>query len=733
MPVERILIAPLRSGLELDKDPWLIMDDAWDVIDNAHVWRGKVHKRFGAYSMNPSKSDIEKQLFSRFRINVGTTAAVTGNFGPFVVPGTVFKIGQIFSIGTTIFTVFQNGAMYTTATATGTYNTATGSVSITGNNENPSTSIFFYPAESVMALPTYNQSNVSDELLYGFDTQFAYHFLKANGWLRLGAGIWTGTNANFYSTTNYRGAASSDFLLFVVNNVVADGIKFWDGAAWTTITPVYETVNNFVIQTARFVIPFKNRLLFLNTTEQTAAGPVVNSVFQNRIRFSQDGDPTAADAFHEKPSGELGGFIEAPVKEAIIAAENIKDRLVVFFEGSTWELVWTNNQVLPFRFQQLNTDLGVESTNSIIPFDKVVLGMGSTGIHACNGMNVVRIDDKIPDEVFDISNANDGPERVAGIKDYWTEEVYWSYSSAEEGVANSDTFPNRVLVSNYKTGSWAVNDDFITAFGYYQNDGALVWADLSEEWQESNDRWDDPSLISLFRNVVAGNQQGFTFVIDAEKNSNSIALSITDISVAANVVTITAIDHSLQTGSFVYFTNINDDDSLEDLNDTIERVESVLSSSTFTIVQAGLAGNYEGGGTITHVSRVDVLSKRYNFFNKIGRKIQVPRIDFLVDKTENGAIQFDFFTSFSDTSLVTDGDLTGANIGTNVLPTTAQSDFEETQEKIWRSLYPLLEGDTIQYSLRLSDEQMVDTNISFSGFKLHAVLFHARQTEDFGF
>ena len=83
-------------------------------------------------------------------------------------------------------------------------------------------------------------------------------------------------------------------------------------------------------------------------------------------------------------------------------------------------------------------------------------------------MNVQRIDEKIPYEIFNVNNANNGVERVAGIRDYYNELVYWSYNSIDVDTGSNDKYPNKVLVYNYKENTWAFNDDSITAFGNYQ-------------------------------------------------------------------------------------------------------------------------------------------------------------------------------------------------------------------------------------------------------------------------
>src|SRR5690606_30639266 len=117
-------------------------------------------------------------------------------------------------------------------------------------------------------------------------------------------------------------------------------------------------------------------------------------------------------------------------------------------------------------WQQISSELGAESTFSIIPFDQNAIGVGNVGIHSCNGTNVSRIDNRIPDAVFAIHNENDGPQRVYGIRDYYLEILYWSFPSSD---ASSDfPYPNRILIYDYKTGTWSFFEDSVTCFGYFQ-------------------------------------------------------------------------------------------------------------------------------------------------------------------------------------------------------------------------------------------------------------------------
>lgn len=755
MPEQKFLIAPLKSGLQGNTDPWLIMDDAWFQLNNMHVWRGALEKKLGTRLMNTSQSALQQQLFSRLRINIGTTNGGGNTAAPITVPGSVYKAGQLFSCGTEIYTVAADGGpatMLSTSGAVPVYHTTGGSAgqfSLTGGPV--TTDIYFYPAEPVTLLPNYLQANINDEQLFAFDTQFAYKFIKSTGWQRLdgeasaGDALWT-TTANkdtFFWAYNYRGIQSYNFILWATNNVEADGMRYYNGDPavnqWATFTPVYNS-SGFIVKTCKIIVPFKNRLLLLNTLEQDGTGPVTYKNFYNRIRFSQAGNPlqaTAApppytdDAFLDDIEGK-GGFIEAEVKEAITGVSFIKDRLIVCFEKSTFECVYTNNKRRPFVLQRIDNELGIESTNSIVEFDKFSLGFGLNGIHACNGMNVNRIDNAIPDEIFQVNNDEAGPKRVFGSRNYWTQEVYWSYPSTERTTALSNRYPNQVLVYNYETKTWSKYSDSITAFGYYFNDDSLTWADLEDTWEESDYRWFEPSLQSKFRSTVAGNQEGWTYIIDNEKNSDSSSLTIHKIAASGNFIALSILDHNLRADEFIKILNVQGDAG-DTLNGNIYQIVGVTDKDTVTINAPGASIDYDGGGTVTVEHKPFIQSKRYNFYSSAGKKMRVTRIDYLVSKTQNGELSYNVYSAFNSINLVDDDSIpVGALYGINEIETSPLSTYEKTQDKIWRSTFPPVEGDTMQFELTLSDTQMTDVNIVESDLKIHAILIYAEETGDLG-
>ena len=617
--------------------------------------------------------------------------------------------------------------MLTTGSSTvHTYNTTTGAVVI--NGAAIATDAFFYPAQPVMGLLTYERNAINDESLYAFDTQFAYVYSSGSGggWERLGAAVWTGSDSDFFWGGNYRGANSYDNLLFVSNFTAADGMKYWNGSAWVNFVPVINAAGDTII-TARIILPFKDRLILLNTIENISSA---NQPFAQRCRFSQNGDPTdEANGWLEDTPGR-GGYIDAPTKEAIISAEFLRDRLIVFFERSTWELVYTGNQVLPFVWQKINTELGAESTFSVVPFDKVILGIGNVGIHACNGANVERIDEKIPDEVFDIQNDNEGVARVYGIRDYAVEMVYWTFPSTEK---EGTTYPNQVLIYNYKTGTWAINDDTITAFGYFQNPNDVTWQSTNLTWEEYVATWESGSQQSLYRQVIAGNQEGFTFLVNPRLSENSPSLQITNIAIASNIITFTVINHNLQIGEWVYIENIQASGTLTSLNDSIQQVYATPTVNTFSINTGPttLTGTYKGAGTLARVSNIDIRTKQFNFYNEAGCNVYIPKAVFYVEKTTSGEITANVYVSAAvNYNLVQQGMITGALLGTNIIATNGYTlqPLQNMQERFWHVCYFQAEGENVQIQLTFSDVQISTPSIAFSDFELNAMFIYAMKT-----
>lgn len=786
MPYDRFLIAPLNTGLKTDVRPWLIPEDAFTQLNNAYIFRGRIRKRFGSTYMLDGVP-----LSSRLGITVATTDG-SGNVSG-TVPGSVFQPGQAFSVGNEIFTVYQTGTpadMLDTGSATvKTYNTNNGAFVI--NGAAAMTPVIFYPSTPVMGLDVYELGQINNQPSLAFDTQFAYLYNGSN-WLRVvpTSGInpvWHGDDLNFFWCSNWSGITADQVVLFISNfNASVGTPSVTDDPIWAysteftganipwlpfgyspnaTINPANlqpytvtqttmsggghagDTIVSFV-QTALIVLPFKDRLILLNTIETTVTSTPTgvtpsqytggtNTQYVNRCRYSINGSPFADGAwlqpnfvFYNSTTtvttpASGAGFIDAPTEEAIVSAEFIKDRLIVYFQESTWELVYTGNQIQPFVWQKINTELGAEGTFSIVPFDTVVLGVGNVGVHACTGANVARIDNNIPDQVFMIKDKNEGVERVAGIRDYYTEMVYWTFPNIDQNP--NEKYPNKVLVYNYKTGAWALNDDCITAFGYFEQQSDYLWQNLIIPWQEANFTWTEGVVQAQFRQIIAGNQQGWIFIVNPEVSRNAGVMQITNITLMGTTLTFTIINHTLGNEDYIYIENAS---SVPNINNTIFQVTFVTVNTVTAYFDGTLGGTYNGGATVARVSNIQIQSKQLNPYISKGKNVYLAKIDFCILRTSAGQITVDYFPSSSELSMIQAGTATQSIMGNGILETTpyALYPLEASQVRLWHPVYFQTSGEFIQFLMYFTPSQITNPAIAFSDFELEGMIWHTSPT-----
>lgn len=703
MAYNKFLIAPFDSGLDTRLKPWLIPDSAFTHLENAYISRGVLKKRVGSNLTGVgASSSLTKPLYSRLSILLGVTDGAGDISG--TTKGIIFKVGQMFSVGDEMFTVTEEGTpgtMLTTGAATvHTYDTITGAYVI--NGAAALGSLYFYPAESVMGLTLYENGVVNNQPSYAFDTQFIYKY-SSGYWVADYTTIpFTGTNKDFFNCCNWRGITPDLFSIFA-SNFTTDSIISYNGTTWAAFKPSFLVAATNTVDSANLIAGFKDRLLFLGTKE-TVGG--VAKVFKNRIRYSHNGSPYAASAFYE--AGEVGasggGYIDAPIKEDIISFGFIKDRLIVYFENSCWELIYTGNYMLPYVWQSLNTEMGSVNSSSTVAFDKVLLTISNNGITACDGNDIERVDEIIPDKVFDVLHTASGIKQIHGIRDFYNENVYWTYRDYDNSLLNH--YPDKLFVFNYNNKTWAFNDDCFTCFGLFE--------------QESED------VQPQARKVIAGNQQGFILSLNNDKYTNAPALQISSM-VSTTDITLIVEDHNHIVGDYIYIKNaqgiVLSADSIYQVTERTDK-DTIKVDGTFT-------GTYTGGGTLSRVSKISVKSKQWNPFISKGNAVYIPKISFCVKKTTYGEVLVDYSVSGADLSMVDESGAGGTAciLGDNILDTKALSliPFESQQSTLWHSVSFQGEGDNIQIHITLTDKQMRDFNIVTSDFQLQGMILYAQQ------
>lgn len=623
------LIGTIDEGITNNTKPWATPKDSFEVLINAYQFRGRIIKKspyslLGQLSFNLVGQNIGASA-ENFTANIFTLLSLSGvtivpNFINITVSGGAnYILGEDPDNPGSI--VFVSGAN-TPAFEDGSINYLTGELVLNFSGAPPAGDVLisfsYVYGLPVMGLRTRELFELNEQDSIAFDTRFAYRYSNTlEQYVPLPSVMpteWSGTDSQFFFTTNYVGAfwatnskpglhgSAIDDITQAANGVVTtinphgfttgqtvtfiniggmtqingltskitvittttfslddistagfsvysnggialnsyvsvpgqDGIRYYgaltNGTGWANYNPPID-LNNALVG-ALLIFPYRGYLVFLNTNEGNEAG-IFN--FGNRARWTQIGTPYYSEPVPNFPNPQgtdpnavrddlfgRGGANDAPTQEVIIGACFIRDILIVFFERSCWRLRFVNNAQNPFVWERINVELGASATFSVIPFDKGAMAIGERGIVVGDANDVVRIDDKIPDTIFDIRIENEGMQRVYGIRTFRTRLNYWTFPSSEN---DKGIFPDQVLVYNYETKTWAKFDDCFTCFGYFYAFDDATWEDLDGAWSEySNITWAGGDVEKGYENVIAGNQQGFVFNIEENtKNSQGTA------------------------------------------------------------------------------------------------------------------------------------------------------------------------------------------------------------------
>lgn len=746
-----LYISKMETGLVQSRQEFILPNDAYPILENAFVWRERIKRRQGLTTLGRLQRDLTvtgvSGVSTTFTINLFTLYGITEPNAE-LVPGTIFfsiagtRPASFQDNGDGSFTVTGNAngdpnlsfINYLTGSATFTFILPTLAGAVTTNQ------ISYSPGLPVMGLRTREINTINVEQLIAFDTIYAYIF-NSGSWEEFIPGtVWTGTDANFFWSTNYWIADNNAKVFWVTNFSGAGGdpIRYTNGTTWIDFEPTIDAVGTKLTQCLA-MLPFRGRMVTFNTLEGATLGASI--AFTNRIRWSAIGTPFSdtssivtnvnANAWRDDIRGQ-GGFLDIPTSEDIISVGFVRDNLVIYCERSTWQLRYTGRSIAPFQIEKVNSELGAESTFSAVQFDTSLVGIGDKGVVECDSFKSERIDIKIPDLVFEFNNANDGTSRVHGIRDFQQRLAYWTYPYGP-GSGPSNKFPNRRLVYNYENDSWAIFTDSLTCFGTYQPIDSERWQDFNvrgqDSWQQSNFAW--TNFQEDFPAIVAGNQQGFVMYLSSNLQpevSNDVTLTLTDIvfDVPSGTNILTSVAHNLVTGQVIMIQQIPLDTPYSELNEQKFGIV-VIDADTFQIWSYSSATGqfsipselnevdpYIGGGKIAVLDGFSITSKKFNFLED-GQNIQLGYLDILMDNTENGAITLNVYQDYNDSDPVNQ---LGENVLSGTTPAAVDSFFNGIvptsnngsvlqSTKNWQRVYCPSRGSFITIEWTLSNAQLV--------------------------
>lgn len=660
---QQVLIGGYPSGgLTQDKKPALLPNEAFSELSNAYVFRDRTKKRDGEVPMGRltrlfSVQAIGNSSASPWTFNIYTKLAITPEPNAEINEGSV--VINIAGLATPF--IDQGNGTLTNATPgnSGTINYMTGSVTlITTAPAGSATTITvgYFPSLPVMGILKREVPTVGIDSTVFFDTKYAYQYL--NGFQELVPGTtWTGTNTDFFWAANFQGATSNLRYFFATNNnidLVAttyDPIRYYNSSTWTDLQPLVSATDT--LWQALILIPYYGRLLALNTWEGPTASTYTGAVnFFSRCRFSQLGDPTDQTNGWRSDIFGRGGFIDAPTNESIVSAAFFRNTLIVFFEYSTWQLRYIGEYGLPFIFERISSDFGAISPYSPIVFDQGVMAVSDRGIIQASASGVSRLDDQIPEQVFGFEIQSSAPNFVHGIRDFQKELVYWNYLDTSN-QSTTQSYPNTVLLFNYRNNTWAKFRDTITCFGPAQFQFGITWDSLTTFW-ESSVSWDNVDDQQYVDYIACGTQQGFINIYQNPEAETPLPVT----TLYANTMAITAVDftqhptqitipnHNLANGEIIYIQGtlwVGTDPGLNNMIYSVTIVDANKitlntwdqESQSYDAVDITSTATYIGGGRITLFPKMNIVGKDFNPFQSMGKQFKLSFIDFQMDSNLN--------------------------------------------------------------------------------------------------
>jgi len=629
MTTQQFLIGPITEGVTKNTKPWATPEDSFETLLNSYQFRGRVVKK-GGYSLLGKLANgtpvMGLKTREQFGINIQSLVAFDLTTS-YEFNGTIF-VPLVFS--GTLTTALWNGTnsdFFYTANYANAFWATNNKPGLHGWNLDPigtfAGSAGVGNLATVQVLATGNSVQVGDQVYFlhldtavsGNAAILATVTIAGNPFTVQATGL---KATSTFTWTN--GNSATGIVLDASKNISGqDGIRYYgvlsNGTGWANYNPPIDP--NTALLGALLIFPYRGYLVFLSTTEGNEQG---NQTFTNRARWTQIGTPYYSSPQPVFPNVQgidvnaarddlfgRGGANDAPTNEPIVGAAFIRDILVVYFSRSTWRLRFVNNAQNPFVWERVNVELGSDCTGSTIPFDKGLMAIGNRGIVISDGNDTQRFDEKIPDEIFQIRATNFGFNRIQGIRTFKTRLNFWTIPSVENHVG---TFPDKVLVFNYDTKTWAFFDDCFTCFGYfYPSSSGETWAELTQPWSNYSElAWNSGVSSDGFEEVVAGNQQGYVFLLEQPTSFNAPSLTISNIT-AADPAVFTVTDNNLPNGTWIRLSGIigitsDDGVSLNGRNFKISKAlttDNDFTISEFEAINGGTATGTTYTNTISYV------------------------------------------------------------------------------------------------------------------------------------
>lgn len=310
----------------------------------------------------------------------------------------------------------------------------------------------------------------------------------------------------FYSAVDVVGTDGDRW--YATNGV--DAVVGWDGTDDQVYRPTLGTID-----TCAFIRRFKNVMIYGAIED---AGDAKNY----SIRTSAIGKP------EDVVNDEASEFLVHDGSDVLMAAAELGE-LLVLYSARHVTLVQFVGPPTMFVFRTASTGFGPRSGQAVAEFPDHHLFIGPDSQYRFDGGSTEYWNTHVWREV----NRTISPQRLDMIRAFFDEErgdLLWvlplnSDADPDEGP------PEQAYVHHYLERVGDNPDPHTrrelpaTAFGSYQRETTLTWADLGDAWSETNFRWNDQFFQDAFPQVLFGTNGGDVFLLNTQSSKNGTAMT----------------------------------------------------------------------------------------------------------------------------------------------------------------------------------------------------------------
>ena len=500
MSFELYPIYDMKSGLRLEKEPWLLPADAFSKLMDWYLYQGVLQKRHGytpfVQFVKTVPSAFGAGLFGAGKFGLGLSTTNPGNaiMGIFnfyygTASQTIIIDTERFNKYNTTSEVCEDLTVLKIQFKTGVKEILAGDT-ITGATSGHTAVVDAVilddgswaggDAHGTLVVSGTDENNFEEA---GEDLTVGVTVAHAKG--QPSYELLTGDDADFMWFESWRDVG------YFTNNI--DQIQKYDGSHPTrlTIDLDIEGGPDNDVNTCLLIFHIKNRIMILRTTERGEA-------HYQRARWSEVTSRGEALVFKDE------NYSDADRDDWIMGADFIGNELIVFFERGVMKLVYTGDPDIPFKWENVPSQEGCYATMSLSAFSNEITAVGPTRFIATDAREVYGVEKKIPDLMLTFNQ-----ETVNYCYSLVVEEmrqVITSYASA------SADKPDKALVLNYEEDTYSIFTLPIHVMGYSTLETTISTDDMTGISLDDLDySLDDKELLAGYPVTLMGCRDGWVY------------------------------------------------------------------------------------------------------------------------------------------------------------------------------------------------------------------------------